>query len=172
MWSSDRRAILLGLLALPACGFTPVYGPGGVAEGLRGQIAVAPPRDEPGYAFVRQLEDRLGRPADARYDLTSDIRLDRQGLGITTDQETTRFQIDGEATYRLADRATGAIVASGEVSNFTAYSAPVVAPGRASIAGNTVSVQVAEADAVERLMTILADQLVARLLATAADWRR
>ena len=28
---------------LTACGFTPVYGPGGVAQGLTGQIAIDPP---------------------------------------------------------------------------------------------------------------------------------
>ena len=41
-WS--RRAILLsGALALAACGFTPVYGPGGTGGKLFGQIRADDP---------------------------------------------------------------------------------------------------------------------------------
>ena len=38
MWSPDRRAVLLGLLAvsgLAACGLSPVYGPGGGGGAVR-----------------------------------------------------------------------------------------------------------------------------------------
>ena len=47
-------------LVLTGCGFTPVYGPSGVAEGLHGAIAVDPPRDAEGFVYVRQLESRFG----------------------------------------------------------------------------------------------------------------
>lgn len=68
---------------------------------------------------------------------------------------------------RLEDDAQ---VAEGEVRSFTSYSAPVFSSSRGSIAGNQVSVLTAEQDAHDRLMVILADLLVARLLATAPEW--
>ena len=55
MWSPDRRAVLLGLLAvsgLAACGLSPVYGPGGGGGKLFGKVR---PRD-----IVTRFEARLG----------------------------------------------------------------------------------------------------------------
>ncbi|WOI55541.1 LPS assembly lipoprotein LptE [Palleronia sp. LCG004] len=167
---------LAGLLAaaalLAACGFTPVYGPEGAARGLPGDIAIATPRDVAGYLLVEELERRLGRagPSPA-YDLTADIDLDETGLGITADQETTRIRLVGELDYALSETGTGRVVKRGSVRNFTSYSAPVFSIARNSVAGNAVSVQAAEEDAIARLMVILADQLAAELLATAPDWR-
>ncbi len=163
MSSSDRRAVVLSLLALPlaGCGFTPVYGPGGAAEGLRGQIRMDEPSDREGFLLVRALERRLGLPENARYALSASIRLGEEGIGITADQVITRFQVRGEVTYALTDLVTGRRVTSGTVSNFTSY----------STTGTTVATRTAEDSARERFMVVLADQIVARLLATAADWR-
>ena len=93
-------------------------------------------------------------------------------MGITPDQDITRYRIRGELTWALRDIAGDTVVTDGMVRNFTGYSAPVFDNTRGSIAGNTVSVITAERDARERLMTILADQLVSRLIATAPEWRR
>ncbi|MDF0600700.1 LPS assembly lipoprotein LptE [Psychromarinibacter sp. C21-152] len=158
--------MLLGLAgalpALAACGFSPVYGPGGQAAGLRGQIFAADPEDRNAFVFVARLEDRLGRPASAPYLLDYRIRTNRQGLGITPDRATTRYNLLGRVSYTLTDRATDAVVARGKVESFTGYSAT----------GSIVGTLSATEDAAERLMTILADQLVTELIATAPDWRR
>ncbi|MBJ3763250.1 hypothetical protein ILP92_10880 [Maribius pontilimi] len=176
MWWSRRPRLrvlaALGFLLAASCGFTPVYGPGGAAQGLYGDIAVATPSDVAGYLLVEQLERRLGQPTGApRYDLTADIALSETGLGITPDQETTRIRLLGRLDYTLTDATSGALARRGSVQNFTAYSAPVFSAARNTIAGNSVTVQAAEDDAIARLMVILADQLVAELLATAPDWR-
>lgn len=168
MWWSRTLAIL----TLAGCGFTPIYGPGGTARGLRGEIAVAPPRDPAGYILVRRLEDRLGRGASPLYALDAEITLDDEGLGITPEQEITRIQVEGTLAYTMTDMATGIVVDRGVVSSFTGYSAPVFSVDRNSIAGNSVTVRAAREDAVERLVTILADQLTDRLLATAPEWRQ
>lgn len=168
----SRRALVAALALLPACGFAPVYGPGGAAKGLRGAIAVDPPADEAGYVLVQRLEARLGRAEAARYGLAIDIRLEEEKLGITADQETTRIRLRGQLDYRLSRLADGAVVAEGELRDFASYSAPVFGATRGSVAGNTVSVLTAQRDARDRLMVILADQLVARLLATAPGWSR
>ena len=169
-----RRMALAGGAAglLTACGFTPVYGPGGIAQGLTGQIAIDPPRDEAGYLLVRELERSLGRSmSGAPYRLAAELDLEEEGLGITPGQETTRIRLIGELTYALSDADTGAVLESGTLSNFTSYSAPVFNADRLTIAGNPVTIRAAERDAVQRLMVILADQLSARLIASAGDWR-
>ena len=66
MLLSRRKAALGGLLLLPlavmsACGFQPVYGPQGAAQGLRGKVQIAAPDTRLGYDLVAALEDRLGR---------------------------------------------------------------------------------------------------------------
>ncbi len=161
-----------GLAALPACGFAPVYGPGGAAEGLSGQIAVDAPTDEAGYAFVRHLESRLGRTEGARYRLSPQISVVEEDLGYTPAGEITLVRLLGQLAYTLTDTTDGTQVAAGTLTNFTSYPAPVFGTGRTTIAGNTVTTRAARDDAIERLMVILGDQLVSELLVTAATWRR
>jgi LPS-assembly lipoprotein len=67
----------------------------------------------------------------------------------------SRFNLLGSVAYSLRDLSTGATLTTGEVTSFTGYSAT----------GTTVAVQAAERDAEARLMVILADQLLTRLLA-------
>lgn len=169
-WS--RRTALAALAAAAGCGFRPVYGPGGAAEGLSGQILVDPPLEPTGYLFVRAMEGRLGLPQAPVYRLAVDIDLAEEGFGITPSRDTTRFRITGSATYRLEGLGDGVQVTSGTVASFTSYAAPVIGADRVTNAGDPVTVRAARQDAVERLMTILADQTVARLLATAPTWRR
>lgn len=160
---TSRRLFLgLALASLAACGFTPVFGPEGQAEGLRGEILVAEPDDRKSFVFVSRLEERLGQPQAAPYLLGYTIRTEQQGLGITPDQATTRFNILGRVDYTVTDRATRAVVAKGRVENFAGFSAT----------GSIVGTISATDDANERLMVTLADQLVTRLVATSPDWRR
>ncbi|TRD19833.1 LPS assembly lipoprotein LptE [Palleronia caenipelagi] len=169
-WS--RRSLIFAAGGLAACGFTPVYGPEGAADGISGLIAIAPPRDEPGYIFVRRMEERIGRAKGARYELNAEIEVEEEGLGITPGRDTTRIRLAGTIVYTLRDMATGQQVWQGRATNFTGYSTPVVDQSRVSIAGNPVTVRAAERDALDRLMTILADQVTGQLLATAPDWYR
>ena len=154
----SRRLFLLAPLSLAACGFTPAYAPGGGADRLQGAIRVQDPDTKNAFDLVERLEERLGRPQDVRYDLAYTITTEAVGVGITTENEITRFNLKGVIDYTLTERATGTRVAGGRVQNFTAYSAT----------GSTVAGLAAEEDAAYRLMRILADQIVARLIATAA----
>ncbi|WP_320177995.1 LPS assembly lipoprotein LptE [Roseovarius pacificus] len=164
MSSFDRRTFLTGACialtapALAGCGFTPAYAPGGAATRLRNAVSIMEPDDRAGYLMTRELEDRLGRASMPRYDLIYSLDLISQPVAISTSNIVTRYNLLGEGTYALRDRDSGAVVLSGTVDNFTSFSA----------SGSTVATQAAERDAEERLVTILADQMVARLIAGSA----
>jgi len=152
----NRRFLLaLPLLALAACGFQPVYGPGGSGTALQNSVQVAAPDDAFGYVLVREIETRLGRPADARYALALTTAISEEGLAIDAEGNTRRFNLIGTVEYALRNLVTGQIETSGNVDNFTGYSAT----------GSTVATLAAERDAQVRLMTMLADQIVNRLYA-------
>ncbi len=156
----SRRLLILVPLTIAACGFTPALGPGGAAEGLQGSIRAANPADKNAFDLVERLEERIGRPETARFDLTYTITTRAIGVGITPDNAITRYNLTGAVDWTLTERATATRVAGGRVENFTSYSAT----------GSTVAGLAAEEDAAFRLMRILADQIVSRLIATSGDW--
>lgn len=159
MSSSDRRLFLLGLAALPlaACGFTPAYGPEGGASALRGRVAVQAPQTKQDFDFNARLESRLGATVDPAFDLGYSISTTRQSGGITANNVTTRYTLQGSAIWTLSDRASGERVAGGTVRAFASWSAT----------GTTVAGLAAEDDAARRLSVMLADQVMLRLLAAA-----
>lgn len=156
----DRRYLLISLVALAGCGFTPVYGPGGSAQGLRGAVEIADPVARDSYSLVKELESRLGQPVLARYALSYEITTSQDDLAINPSQEITRYNILGDVAFVVTDIASEAEVYAGSVNSFTSYSAT----------GTTVSTKTAELDAYDRLMVIMADQITSRLLATSGDW--
>ncbi|AXQ94461.1 LPS assembly lipoprotein LptE (plasmid) [Cereibacter azotoformans] len=160
MSSSDRRSFLLAALALAGCGFRPAYGPGGPAEKLQGSIRVEDPTDKNGFDLVERLEERIGRPEAPRFDLRYRISTSIDSVGITPSDSITRYNLTGRIEFTLVERASGEVVQSGTVSNFTSWSAT----------GSTVAALVAEEDAKYRLMRILADQIVTQLIATSGRW--
>lgn len=158
MSSYNRRFLLLTPLALAACGFTPAYAPGGAATKLMGTVRAADPSDKNAFDFVERIEERIGRPEVTRYDLAYTIVTETVGVGVTTDNQITRYNLKGAIDYSLTDTATGEKISGGRVQSFTAYAAT----------GSTVAGLAAEEDAAFRLMRLLADQIVARLIAEAA----
>lgn len=159
MLSFDRRLFCLSALALAGCGFAPVYGPGGGGNALQNKVLVDAPIDRDAFLLTRELEDRLGRANDARYGLSYGISTSEEAIAISSQNVTTRYNLLGNVTFALRDLGSGGVVTSGKLRSFTAYSA----------SGSTVATQAAKADAHERLMVILADQITTRLLAVSAD---
>lgn len=164
---------LAALVLLGACGFAPAYGPGGTGTALRGQVAVAAPDSPDGYALRARLEDRLGAPeaATRALALSVDVEVEAVAAALTPEGAITRYDLVGWAPWRLAE-AGGAVppdaqpearldapLAEGVADGFTGYSAT----------GPTVATEAAEADARERLMVLLADEIVARLLLLPAE---
>lgn len=150
-----RRLVLLAPLLLAACGFTPLHAPGNAGAILQNRVLVDEPADQNGYLLTREIEERLGRGESAVYGLTLVILTSERQLAVNREGYIERFNLLGRVDYRLRNLTSGAIVTSGYVENFTAYSAT----------GTTVVTLAGERDARERLMNIMADQIVARLQA-------
>lgn len=161
MSSFNRRSFLLltaaAAPALAGCGFEPVYGTSGAAQGLLGQVVMDEPNTNEGFLLVRELEDRMGRTSGGKYGLSYAIKTEEKAVGKTVAQVTSRFDVLGEVTYALRNLETKEVVTSNTVTSFTGYSAT----------GSTVSEVAARADAYERLMVIFADRIVAELQAYA-----
>ena len=151
----NRRSMLLAPLALAACGFQPVYGPGGSGAALQNRVLVDEPDGRYGYFLTREIEGRLGRAVTPAYGLALTIATTEERLATDLKGYTRRFNLLATVDYALRDLATGQIVTSGKVENFTGYSAT----------GTTVATLAGEQDAQVRLMTILAEQIVTRLFA-------
>ena len=154
-----RRQTLLALSALAAgsaCGFAPAYGPEGSASVLQDNLRVTAPNRRDGFLISQRLEDRFGRNDAGRYVLNVTPEVRRQGLASSVEGTTNRFRLTGFANYALRDTQTDTVVRRGRETNFTGYSAT----------GSTAATLAAERDANARLMIILADQVVDRLILT------
>lgn len=159
------RALLgIGLLALAACGFRPLYGEGEPAAAMAGRVEVAMLDGAPGFAMRERLTQRLGPPTAATHRLETTLTLRRTGVALTQENVTTRYDVSGTAGYRLVPLAGGPPVTAGTVRTVTGYSVP------ASAASDAFASRAAERDAEERLAVTLADQIVERLALTSATW--
>ena len=94
-------------MLLAACGFTPAYGPGGSAGKLTETVWVQDPTDKYAFDLVERLEERLGRPENIRFDLAYTITTETVGVGITTDNKITRYNLKGVVDYTLTDTGLG-----------------------------------------------------------------
>lgn len=150
-----RRFALFAPLALAACGFAPVYGPGGNGGKLQNRVLVDPPSGQDSYLLARELEERLGRGTDPAYALSLGIATAEARVAIDREGDTGRFNLVGIVDYSLRDLTTGHVATSGRVENFVGYSAT----------GTIVETLAGEQDAQVRLMTSIADLIVARLYA-------
>jgi len=149
--------LLSSLFLLAACGFSPAYAPSGAGDALLNRVQITAPSTRAGFLLNQELESRLGRVPDARFELSPTILLRSTSSAISEDNVATRLNLLGRVDYVLRDRTTDTIVSTGSVDSFNGY----------STSGTPVAVQAAERDAEARLMRILADQLITRLLAVA-----
>jgi LPS-assembly lipoprotein len=150
---ASRRAVLLALLAVGACGFTPALAPGGDMLKLRNTVAVSAPDTIAGFAIRSRLIDRLGRATAPIATLSVNVEEALDVAAQSQSGATLRYNVVGAAGWQLT-AADGTVWGSGQVDGFTSYAAT----------GSTVATQSAATDAVGRLMIILGDKVVAQLM--------
>ncbi len=151
MWS---RLLLIGFMALgtASCGFTPVHAPGSKTSQALSEIIVAPPgNNRASYILVVNLEDRIGRNPDGNKVLQHGIRIRQQGFG-SFGRPFNRTQMIGKVRYRVVSLEDDRVLFGGTVENFVTFFTN----------DNNIKTSVRK-DAIERLMTILADQLTMEL---------
>lgn len=154
--SLPRRSALLGALLLAGCGFAPVYAPTGGGSKLQGKIAFALGEDRFDYRLREQLERRLGRTELEAYRLAVITEVTESPIAIAADNTATRINLPVTAHYTLSDAAGGTIV-QGTVQTFTSYSAT----------GTSIATRSTKQAAEDRLAAMVADLVVARILAEA-----
>ncbi len=157
----SRRGVVLGALGLAGCGLTPVYGTGGTATALRGAVAFDAPDTVAGYRLRARLIERLGMTRTATFQLAVEMTQTPTPATITTDGDTTRFNLVGAAKWVLRDVAD-VVLKDGTVDAFTSYSAT----------GSTVATKSAETDAQARLSVALADLIVTQVIIAAPEFTR
>lgn len=155
-----RRLALVLALALPlaGCGFQPMYAGGAngaVAQGLAG-IEVSTIEGKAGWLVRNALVDRLqaGSGSGAvRYRL--DVRLDDklEGLGLLSDDTTTRERRSLRARFQLVDLEAGRIVLDATAGSDAGI----------DVASSEYSTIAAEQTALENLSREVADRIVTRL---------
>lgn len=161
----SRRTLLLAwpaLLALPGCGFHPLYasgdsGPGPAREGL-GLISVGIIPERSGQVLRQELQARLDHgdaPPAKRFDLAVSFGISAEGLGLEQDNTVTRIRFVGRAAWTLAKRdATRATVTSGNARAFDAL----------NMFDQQYFAQDMETEAIQRrLAEMLADQITTQL---------
>ncbi|MEO0357073.1 MAG: LPS assembly lipoprotein LptE [Pseudomonadota bacterium] len=153
MWLFDRRFVLAGALALSACGLTPVYGPGGTGTALRGQVQLDAPETRLDFEFIKAVDARLGRTTNGALGLAYDITVTEDSTVVSSAQEINRLSVLGTVAYTLTD-ANQTVLGQGSVRGFTSYSAT----------GSTLATDAAQRNAQDRLMIILADQMISQLI--------
>lgn len=105
---------LAALLALSACGLTPMYAGGTQSASAQGLAAVDIPAIEGrgGWLVKNALEARLGVAGEATPRYRLDVRLDDslEALGVLNDDTISRERRILRARYQLVDLASGAVL--------------------------------------------------------------
>jgi LPS-assembly lipoprotein len=115
-------ALALGVLALGACGFTPMYAEPGVSSGLT-HIQVVAPEGRIGYLLGESLDDDFGRAKGQapHYKLEMVLTELRQAHGLNANDVAQRYEFDLKVVYTLTDLSTGKPVHTGTVFSNISY---------------------------------------------------
>lgn len=119
--------IALALLALSACGFTPMYGSSGKdgnAKDFLAQVQIDNIPDREGQYLRNALIDRFhsGGATDAAYILTlSPVQESRTELDISISADATRAELELSTTMILRDRKTSGLVLQRSLKSSASY---------------------------------------------------
>jgi LPS-assembly lipoprotein len=155
-WS--RRALLLLLPPLAACGFRPLYAereetteePGLAA------IKVLPIKDRIGQMLEMALRDSFNprdRPVETQYTLSVSLAVSRYDLGIQRDATATRGRVDVYATLQLRDAKSAKVIYTSRAQSTSSF----------NILDDAYAAQVAEDDARRRTVRDLSDEIRTRM---------
>jgi LPS-assembly lipoprotein len=158
--SACRLLAVAPLAGLAACGFQPLYGRKGAQDSSTAAelaaVRVDPLTDRAGQQLHNFLRDRLnpqGQPVSPSYRLSVAVTETTTGLGVRRDETASRANLRLEADFVLLDAAGEQRLVEGRSSSTTSY----------DILRNPFATTVSEADARERALREVADDIQTRL---------
>ena len=141
-----RKFIFLSLLA-SGCSFSPVYksdlGPGF----LKGKVVLPTPQNRNEYMLYSKLEESFGHLENPVFSLSVSYDVTSKGLGSLG--SITRYNLIGNANFRLVEISSGSLIIGDKLKTFTSYSA----------SSQTLATETAARAAQDRLMRAIADQI-------------
>lgn len=154
-----RLLLILPILFVAACGFSPVYGTLGTGsdygnEDLLTYIQIENIPDREGQILRNELIDRFyrneGRPLNPQFTLSVvELRENKTDLDITETSDSTRGQIRMDARIILSDRRTGEQLMERKVLAISSY----------NILGSEYATRVSERNNRENALKNLARQI-------------
>lgn len=147
------------LAGLTACGFRPLYGQKQQNQDVAASLAsvrIDPLRDRVGQQMHNFLRDRLnpdGQPTAPSYRLHIELRETLTELGVRRDETASRANLRMDANFALLAYGGEAPLLMGRSSSTTSY----------DILNNPFATTVSEADARERALREVADDIQTRL---------
>jgi LPS-assembly lipoprotein len=148
------------LLALPGCGFQPLYGVSGSGQSSTtddlAAVRVLPLSDRIGQQFHNLLIDRLNPKGQSRRpDYALEVKLTKtiNKVAIRKDETASRANMILRASFILRDQATTEALLRGDLRSINSY----------NILDSQFPTYVSEADSVERGLRELSDDLRVRL---------
>ena len=126
LWFKAIIGFLLIFASSAGCGFKPMYGHH-VGDAVLFQMAavdVSPMRGLLGVEMYNQLRDNLmpgGKQGEPKFQLDVEFRANRDALITAKDSQVRRFNLVIDASYSLADIASGKLLTSGRASAITNY---------------------------------------------------
>ncbi len=153
-----RLATFLLLAPLAGCGLHPLYADGAAGPVARSlaRVEVAPIEGKAGWLMRNALRDRFAAEDGVAPLYRLDVKLDDQitGYGVRADDSVTRERRKLRARYQLVDLAHGTVLLDATAGSDE---------GLDVISSSEYATIAAENTALERLSTVVADQIVTRL---------
>ena len=141
--------------ALGGCGFTPLYGAGGVSPALSA-IEVITPEGRTGHLLSEDLQDDFatarGKPPAYRLELAVDEK--RYARGLTFEQVATWYELSLRVSYSLIEISSGKTLTTGVMPVSVSYNA--AGDPYAGVVAQQNGQQRAASDAAQRLRIALA----------------
>ena len=143
----NRRKFIFLSLATTGCSFSPVYKSDVGPAFLRGKIVLPKPGSRDDYMLYSKLEENFGQLENPVFSLSVSYGVSSKGLGSLG--SITRYNLIGNANFKLVNISTGALIISEKLKAFTSYSA----------SSQTLATETAARAAQDRLMVSIADQV-------------
>jgi LPS-assembly lipoprotein len=148
----NRRKFLVGSFFLTGCGYTPVHGTDSKAKKLYSSVFVQAPKDRVEFELVKNLEKQFGKATSRQYAFNYTLRIKEEKAVVSASQTLERYSLVGSLKYSLITK-DGEVVLTSTAKSFAAYSAT----------GTALATEQAKLDAQDRLMVILAEQVLNRI---------